>query len=127
VLRLCKTAILLAIAIAIQACALPPKPGLDQMLATAKTPYDHEAIAKYYENEAAEAQAVQHTSGGSAITIKGFQSCTARDSLKITSKLNKRRRHSLPTTARSPNSCNRFLGRRRLPLRQVRINRDKSE
>ena len=53
-----KASILLMMVAAIYACsALPHKPSLDQMLATAKTASDHEAIAKVYEKEAADAQA----------------------------------------------------------------------
>lgn len=49
---------LLAVA-AISACsaARPAKPNIEHMLATAKTASDHEAIAKYYEQEAADAEA----------------------------------------------------------------------
>ena len=35
--------------------AAAPKPSIEHMLATAKTASDHEAIAEYYENEAAHA------------------------------------------------------------------------
>jgi hypothetical protein len=36
---------------------MPQKPGLDQMLSSAKTAEDHELIAKEYEKEASDAQA----------------------------------------------------------------------
>jgi hypothetical protein len=53
-----KASILLMMIAAFYACsALPHKPGLDQMLATAKTASDHEAIAEEYEKEAADAEA----------------------------------------------------------------------
>ena len=50
--------IVLALVAAICSCsALPHQPSLDQMLATAKTPTDHELIAKKYDKEATDAQA----------------------------------------------------------------------
>jgi hypothetical protein len=43
---------------AFSACArAESKPNIEHMLATAKTASDHEAIAQYYENEAADAHA----------------------------------------------------------------------
>jgi hypothetical protein len=45
-------------AAALAACApAESKPNIEHMLATAKTASDHEAIAQYYENEAANAHA----------------------------------------------------------------------
>lgn len=47
-------ALIIAIAL-LQSCATQ-KPDILQMVADAKTPADHEAIAAYYQNQAAEAQ-----------------------------------------------------------------------
>ena len=56
--RVLTASILSALVAAFSACsALPRKPSLDQMLASAKSAPDHELIAKEYEKEASDAQA----------------------------------------------------------------------
>lgn len=72
-LSMLKASVLLLILGAIYACsALPRKPGIQQMLTTAKTARDHEAIAQYYENEAAEDQAQYEKHQGGVDQYRGI-------------------------------------------------------
>jgi hypothetical protein len=48
---------LLAVGVFMACAPAESKPNIEHMLATAKTASDHEAIAQYYENEAADAHA----------------------------------------------------------------------
>ncbi len=52
-------AVLIAAAVSGCSAAAPPKPNIEHMLANARTAADHDAIANYYEDEAADAVAKQ--------------------------------------------------------------------
>lgn len=60
-------AVLVAIAVSGCSTAAPPKPNIEHMLAHARTAADHEAIAKYYEDEAADAMTKQGEHKASAV------------------------------------------------------------
>lgn len=60
-------ALLAAAAISACSATVPSKPNIEHMLATAKTASDHEAIAEYYETEAADAKGKYEEHEASAV------------------------------------------------------------
>lgn len=64
--------VLLGVALTIPAIGAGPAENIEQMVASAKTPADHEAIAAYYDKEAAQAGAEVRMHAELAARYKSF-------------------------------------------------------